>query len=220
MVKRLFDIILSIFAIVVLAPIILFATLGIKLSSKGPVFYKAKRTGKNGIPFTMYKFRSMNISTESKSAITGANDSRIFSFGNFLRKSKIDELPQLFNVLKGEMSIVGPRPEDIRIVENYYTDKQYETLSVMPGLASPGSIFNYTHGDTYIGEMDAEREYIEKLLPVKLNIELYYVKNRSLTYDFKIILRTIITIIQILFGEKNFGYPIEYYEIIQTEKKT
>lgn len=217
MVKRLFDFTLSLLAIVLLLPIFLFAALGIKLSSEGTIFYKSKRAGKNGVPFTMYKFRSMDMSTEYKSAITGANDSRVFPFGGFLRKSKLDELPQLINVLKGQMTIVGPRPENIRIVENHYTLQQYATLNVLPGLTSPGSLFDYTHGDYYLGDEDPQEAYVDTLLPLKLSLELFYVENQSLFYDLEIVLRTIVTILQIIFGKKSFDYPKEYYKVKSRE---
>lgn len=211
MAKRLFDIVFSLIALIFLLPVFLFAAIGIKLGSKGPVFYKANRMGKDKIPFKMYKFRSMHISNGVGSAITAANDDRVFGFGNLLRKTKIDELPQLINVLLGQMSIVGPRPEDVSIVERYYTEEQLETLKVAPGLASPGSLFNYTHGNRYLDVENVEQAYIEGLMPIKLNLEQYYVKNYSFLYDLQIIFRTIAIIVMITLGKESFDYPKEFY---------
>jgi lipopolysaccharide/colanic/teichoic acid biosynthesis glycosyltransferase len=183
---------------------------GIKLSNNGPIFYKSLRVGKDGNLFTMYKFRSMKLESKIKSSITGTNDPRVFSFGNLLRKTKIDELPQLFNILKGEMSIVGPRPEDPLIVEKYYSNIEKRTLSVLPGLASPGSIFNYTHSNIYLQNVDIEQDYVNNLLPIKLKLELYYVDHRNLLYDFIIIIRTIRVVFLIICGKKSFKYPKEF----------
>jgi lipopolysaccharide/colanic/teichoic acid biosynthesis glycosyltransferase len=143
------------------------------------------------------------------SAITGIQDPRIFRFGSLLRRLKIDELPQLLNVLKGEMSIVGPRPEDPRIVNQYYTPEQYETLTVLPGLASPGSIYNYTHEKQYLANEDFEKSYVERLLPVKLALERVYVREASFFYDLRIIMRTIRIILSIDLGKRHFPEPRE-----------
>ncbi|HLH31559.1 MAG TPA: sugar transferase, partial [Terriglobia bacterium] len=148
MIARLFDLVLAGLAILVLSPVLLIAAAGIRLSSPGPILYRAKRVGQGGKLFTMYKFRSMHLPKgDYESRITSADDPRVFPLGAWLRFLKIDELPQLFNIIKGEMSVVGPRAEDPLIVEKYYRPEHYETLKMPPGLASPGSIFNYTHGE-------------------------------------------------------------------------
>ena len=144
-----------------------------------------------------------------QSAITTQDDPRIFRAGSFLRKSKIDELPQLLNVLTGDMAIVGPRPEDPDIVETYYTPSQLETLSVRPGLASPGSIYVYTHGQKLVQQDDAHRSYAEKLLPVKLALDLVYVRNASLFYDIRIMGRSLWVITGTLLGRKTYPAPPE-----------
>ncbi len=212
MIKRLLDIILSTVAILVLFPIFLLVAIGIKISSKGSIFYTADRAGLNGAPFKLIKFRSMHVASNELSTITLNNDPRIFKFGNFIRTAKLDELPQLLNIIKGDMSIVGPRPEDITIVENHYTEKNRISLSMRPGLSSPGSIYNYTHGHQYIDDSNAEESYINDFLPVKLQIENYYIKHQSLLYDFEIIYRTILVIIQKSFGKENFLEPKELIE--------
>src|SRR6266508_1285114 len=183
MVKRLFDIVVSAVALVVLAPVFLLAAAAVRLSSRGPIFYRARRAGRGGEPFTMHKFRTMRVSRGGNAAaITGPLDPRVFPVGALLRRLKLDELPQLFDVLRGKMSLVGPRPEDPRIVRDHYRPQDHETLRVLPGLASPGSIYNYTHGEAILARGDAEQVYAEKLLPVKLALETVYVGEASFLY--------------------------------------
>jgi len=211
MVKRLFDLVAASSALAVLWPLMCVAALGIKLSDPGPALYRAPRAGLHGQPFTMFKFRTMR-SHGNGSVITAAQDRRVFPFGQLLRKLKVDELPQLFNVLLGQMAVVGPRPEAIDIVRHHYHPAHMETLDVLPGLASPGSIYNYTHGEKLIGEQDPERDYLEKLLPIKLGLELVYVRRRSVRYDIAIIVRTLRAILQIAMGQRYFPPPPEYDE--------
>lgn len=212
-IKRLLDFILSGIALILLSPIMLIAALGIFLSSKGPIFYKAKRMGKGMKYITIYKFRTMGIGADNNGAITGTNDARIYPWGSILRKTKIDELPQLINILNGTMSIVGPRPEDINIVNSYYTEEEKKTLDVLPGLACPGSIFNYTHGEVYLVDHDTDEAYTSKFLHVKLALDLYYLKHWSLKYDIEIICRTIWAIIMVVFSHKKCQYPREYIAV-------
>lgn len=209
-IKRFFDIFFSLLAVVVLSPVMLLSMIGIKISDPGPVIYKAKRVGKNGTVFNVYKFRSMYVNSNRLGSITAVHDARIFPFGNVLRRLKIDELPQLFNIIGGSMSIIGPRPEAADIVGDNYADWMKETLTVLPGLASPGSLFDYTHGAEYLGGEDVDRTYIENLLPLTVAMELYYVRNFSLWYDTKLIARTVATIIAQMFGRKHFKYTKEY----------
>jgi lipopolysaccharide/colanic/teichoic acid biosynthesis glycosyltransferase len=209
-VKRLFDIAASSAALVVLAPLFAFVALGIRLSSEGPVFYRALRAGRDGVPFTMYKFRTMDSDRSAFGAsITAARDPRIFPFGSILRATKIDELPQLINVIKGEMSIVGPRAEDPKIVQRYYRGLHWKTLGVLPGLASPGSIYNYTHGERLLDRDDPERDYVERLLDTKLALDVVYVREASFLHDLAVILRTIWVITSMTFGKRRFPYPPE-----------
>lgn len=210
MVKRLLDVALTSTALIVLSPLFLLAAAGIRLSSPGPVLFRAKRTGRHGMVFQMYKFRTMNIGpVPGASAITATHDPRVFPFGAWLRRWKIDELPQLFNILKADMTIVGPRPEDPRIVDTYYAPVHIETLSVLPGLASPGSLYNYTHGEHRLETGDPERSYVEHLLPTKLALDTVYVREASLLYDVKIVLRTLWTIVCIALGRTAFPDPPE-----------
>lgn len=219
-VKRLFDIIFSIVALIALFPFMLIAAIGVKVSSKGPIFYKAKRMGKNMLPFDVYKFRTMHVNSDKEGSITATNDSRIFPFGNVLRKIKIDELPQLINIIQGTMSIIGPRPESIDIFERYYSDEQKRTLDMLPGLASPGSVFNYTHSEKYLGKANADKDYVKKLMPIKLAMDLYYIDHFSIGYDIEVIFRTVAVIVCQLFGKTDYKYPKEFkYISVYLEKE-
>lgn len=203
---------LALIAILLLSPILIFTILGILISDFGPIIYKAKRAGKNGKVMDVLKFRSMRISKQKEqSKITSKNDSRIFGFGKFIRLTKIDELPQLFNILKGEMNIIGPRPEDLSIVKNYYDDLMMESLIVNPGLASPGSLYNYTHVEDILDEGNAEEIYIKEILPIKVKIDVVYVRNKSLLYDLSIVIKTCAIILKRSIGIKSFKLPKEYY---------
>jgi lipopolysaccharide/colanic/teichoic acid biosynthesis glycosyltransferase len=214
MVKRLFDIVLSSVALIVLLPVFGIAAIGIRLSSRGSIFYRAERVGLNGKCFVMYKFRTMHvIQPNNKSVITAEKDPRVFKFGSLLRNLKIDELPQLINILKGEMSIVGPRPEDPKIVKEYYTDEQLKTLSIVPGLASPGSIYNYTHGEKFLAGAEPEESYVKELLPIKLSLESVYIREASFWYDMAIIGRTIWVIVLKALGKRDFPEPRELKNI-------
>lgn len=203
--KRIFDILFAVSFLTVFSPIYLIAYLGIKLSSPGPAFYKAKRVGKNGVIFDCYKFRSMRVDSGKVRLTTLKNDDRIFPFGKIIRATKIDEIPQILNILKGEMSVVGPRPEDIENAEKLYAGENTFILSVTPGLTSPASLFDYTHGELYEDEAEYERE----ILPKKIELEKYYVKHRSFEYDMILILRTASLIIQKSLGRKRFPLPQE-----------
>lgn len=216
-IKNIIDRIFAGIALVILSPIMFIAIIGIKLSSNGTVFYKANRMGVGLKPIIIYKFRTMCMDADKEGRITKIDDNRIFPWGKFLRKTKIDELPQLFNILEGKMSIVGPRPEDISIVENFYTDEEKETLKVLPGLTCPGSIFNYTHGYQYLEGNNTDEVYVEKFLHIKLALDLYYLEHWSLLYDVKIVFRTVYTIAVIFFTSKKLGYPVEYKRVFSEE---
>lgn len=204
--KRLIDIIFSLVMIIVTAPAILITSIAIRVIDGGPVLYKANRVGKGFEEFVMLKFRTMKINNEKTKHITLKNDARIYPLGRFLRKTKIDELPQLYNVLTGRMSVVGPRPEDVSIAKKIYVGKYKGICDVKPGLTSPASLFDYTHGENY----ESHEKYIKEFLPKKLDIELYYVENKNICYDIKITLRTALIIVQIMFGKNEFRYPKEY----------
>ncbi|HEY6156406.1 MAG TPA: sugar transferase [Gemmatimonadales bacterium] len=210
MAKRLLDIVLAALGLALVAPVLALAALGIRLSSPGPVLYRARRVGRTGTCFTMYKLRTMHQrQPRQASRITGQDDPRVFPLGALLRRTKLDELPQLFNVLRGDMSIVGPRPEDPDIVARHYTPLLRETLAVRPGLASPGSLYHYTHGDALLAGGDPESAYVERLLPLKVTLDVVYVRNASLQTDVRIIGRTLATIAACIGGRSRFRDPPE-----------
>jgi len=206
MLKRVFDILVSSCVLIAVSPLLVLGALGVRLSSPGPIFYCARRAGRNGTPFPMYKFRSMHIGSDKGSAITAPGDTRVFRFGAFIRKVKVDELPQFFNILRGDMSIVGPRPEDVKIVEKHYADWMRETLHVRPGVTSPGAIFGYTRGDEYLDPDDPEGSYIERQMPVKLAIERAYIARATLLRDIGVCFRTVWAIIAMVLGR---GYDVD-----------
>ena len=213
MARRLFDILAASLGLLLAAPLLLLAALGIRLSSRGPVLYRSLRVGRGGGVFTMLKLRTMHADQRGRhSKITGHNDPRVFPFGRFLRKAKIDELPQLLNVLAGDMSIVGPRPEEPVFVARHYAPEHRETLSVRPGLASPGSIYNYTHGERLLDGADPEQHYLSRVLPVKLALDRVYVQQRSFLFDLRVIGRTIDVIVAAMLGRDDFPDPPEMAE--------
>lgn len=166
----------------------------------------------------MYKFRTMHVLQAEKRLVTSVDDPRIFFFGSLLRKAKVDELPQLLNVMKGDMSIVGPRPEDPVIVERNYTKRAVTDLDVLPGLTSPGSLYYYTSGESLLTGNNTDQKYIEAVMPMKLAIDLYYTGNISFVYDLQIMLRTAYVIVAKLAGRKDFNEIWECSKI-RFEKK-
>ncbi|MFK7757426.1 MAG: sugar transferase [Flavobacteriales bacterium] len=187
--KRLFDIALSLFGVVVLSPLLLGVSLAIILDSGMPILYRQERIGKNGIPFQLYKFRSMKTDNAGLK-ITLANDPRVTAVGRFIRKYKIDEFPQFLNILKGDMSFVGPRPE----VEHYvkhYSAEQRKVLGVKPGLTGLDSLNFSNEADLLKGKTDPENYYIQHIMPVKLEYNLKYIHKKSLWFDVKVIFKTI-----------------------------
>ncbi len=213
MVRRLVDVVCAAIALVATAPLLALAAVGIRLASPGAVTYRAERVGRGGRPFIMYKLRTMHARRRSDaSVITGTEDPRVFPLGAWLRRLKIDELPQLLNVLRGEMALVGPRPEDPAIVSRYYTALGMETLAVPPGLASPGSIYSSTHGAALLQGSDPEAAYVARLLPLKLALDAVYVRRASLAYDARIVGRTVWVIVATLLGRRRFADPPELPE--------
>ena len=193
---RFFDFILSLVGLVVLAPIFIVLAIWIKIDSKGPVFYKQVRVGQNSIDFGLFKFRSMVVDADKKGLITvGGRDPRITRSGYFIRKYKLDELPQLINVLVGDMSLVGPRPE-VRKYVDLYTDEQQKVLSVKPGITDYASI-EYMDENEILGKSsDPEKVYIEEIMPEKIKYNMKYISNKSLFEYFKIILLTVLKIVR------------------------
>jgi len=194
--KRIYDVVFAVLLLIISFPIMVFAALGISISSKGPIIYSAKRVGKGGVPFTIYKFRTMRVDSGQVRLTTLKDDDRIYPFGRILRKSKIDELPQLVNILLNQMSVVGPRPEDVAIAKEIYTGKYKAIYSVKPGLTSPASLFDFTHGENY----KSYDEYKKEFLPLKLDMELFYVQNNNIWYDIEVTLRTALIIILNVLG--------------------
>ena len=187
---RLLDFIFSLIGLILLSPFFLLVALFIKLSSNGPVLYKQSRIGLNGTEFNVFKFRTMRLNSDKLGLITvGGRDSRITSSGYFLRKYKLDELPQLFNVLNGDMSLVGPRPEVKKYVD-LYTQEQSKVLSIRPGITDWASIY-YRDENVILGQSsNPEKDYVENVMPDKLNYNLIYIENYGVVEYFKIIFCT------------------------------
>jgi lipopolysaccharide/colanic/teichoic acid biosynthesis glycosyltransferase len=186
--KRLIDIVLSAIGLVLLGPVMLLAAVVVRLSSQGPVFYIAKRAGIHGRAFGLLKFRTMHIGAHRLGACTAPNDARVFAAGRVLRLFKIDELPQLINVLRGEMSIVGPRPEDWQIVQECYTPAQKQVLDVAPGLTGiPQVRFFPEFPEGNSAGTDPQEYYRRVTLPMRLELDLAYVRTRSFRLDFYLI---------------------------------
>jgi len=189
--KRCFDIFFSFLGILLLLWLFLIIAIAIKGSSKGPVLFKQERVGKNAKTFKIWKFRSMVVNAEAKGMqITTDGDNRITKVGKFIRKTKIDELPQLFNVLSGKMSFVGPRPEVPKYVA-LYSDEQLRVLTVKPGITDLASIEFRNENDLLDGDDDPERKYIEEIMPAKLVLNLKYIEKAGFFYDIGLIFKTI-----------------------------
>jgi len=189
--KRLFDIVVSAVALVLVAPLLAAVAIAIRLGSAGPVFFRQTRIGLNGRPFQMYKFRTMIVGANRIGpSSTAADDPRITSIGRMLRRLNLDELPQFINVLKGDMSVVGPRPQVPWAVE-HYTPEERAILSVRPGITDWASLWVGDEGERLRGSADPDRDYFEKIWPEKRRLQLEYVRSQSLAVDVVIVLRTI-----------------------------
>ena len=196
MLIRLLDIVLSLLGLLFLLPIIVILAVWIKFDSQGSIFFRQIRVGKDGRDFRIYKFRTMIVNAEKMGIITiGERDPRITNSGYFLRKYKLDELPQLINVLKGEMSFVGPRPEVRKYVE-MYNQEQLKILTIKPGITDYASI-EYINEDEILGKsLDPEKTYIEEIMPQKIKYNMKYINNKTVIEYFKIVFLTIIKIIK------------------------
>lgn len=189
--KRLFDIVFCLCGLTILAPVFIIIAIIIKLSSKGPVFYVQKRVGQYNIDFSLLKFRTMAIGADKSGLLTvGSKDSRITSVGYFLRKYKLDELPQLINVLLGNMSLVGPRPE-VRKYVDLYNQEQAEILNVKPGITDYASIEYFEENDLLAKSDNPEQTYIEKILPSKIALNKKYISKSGIMIDVKILYLTL-----------------------------
>ena len=188
--KRVFDFLASLVGLVLLAPLLIVLAVLIKLGSSGPVFYRGVRAGRYGKPFRIFKFRTMVINADKIGGpSSAADDPRITRIGNFLRRYKLDEVPQLLNVVKGEMSLVGPRPEVLPYVA-MFSEEEKAILNVLPGITDWASIWNPDEGAILAGSPDPEKTYLEKIRPGKIRLQLEYVHNHSFGVDMHILAQT------------------------------
>ena len=190
MLKRAFDLLAAGLGLLLLSPVFLAIAVAVRLDSPGPVFFRQERVGRSGRPFRIYKFRSMRVDAEKLGGqLTVSRDPRVTRVGALLRKAKLDELPQLINVVTGDMSLVGPRPEVPRYVAKY-DDRQRRVLEVRPGITDPASIEYRNENDLLDAATDPEATYLREIMPAKLELNLTYLERRSLVSDVAIILRT------------------------------
>ena len=189
MAKRLFDILAAAAGLLLLSPLLLLAALWVKLDSPGPVLFRQTRVGRHGVPFSIHKFRTMRVAPGA--AITVGEDPRITRSGRVLRQTKLDELPQLWDVLRGAMSLVGPRPELPRYVALYPTELREQVLSVRPGITDPASLAFSHEAELLAAASDPEREYREVVLPAKLRLSADYAARATLATDLQLILATL-----------------------------
>ena len=196
MMKRVFDFLSSLVGLILASPVLLVIAILIKKEDGGPVFYRGVRVGRFGKPFRIFKFRTMVVNAEKLGGPSTADDDpRISKVGKSIRKFKLDELPQLINVLKGEMSIVGPRPE-VQMYVDMFTEEEEAILNVRPGITDWASIWNPDEGAILAGSPDPEKTYMEKIRPEKIRLQLKYVEENSLWVDFEIIVRTLETVLR------------------------
>lgn len=188
--RRVIDQVAAVLGLLICSPIFLVLAVWIKLDSQGPVFYRATRVGREGACFHLYKFRSMVYNADRNGpAVTASGDSRVTRSGHFIRRTKLDELPQLLNVFAGDMSLIGPRPEDPRYVA-LYTPEQRAVLAFRPGITSPASLA-FRHEEQLLQGPDWELMYREQVMPTKIAIDLTYMSRRNLRTDWDVILATL-----------------------------
>ncbi len=196
MLKRLFDIFASFFGILILLPFFIIIIFLMIVTSGFPIFYLQTRVGRNGRDFKLFKFRTMHLDADKKGLLTvGGRDPRVTSIGYYLRKYKLDELPQLFNVIFGTMSLVGPRPE-VRKYVDLYTNEQQKVLAVRPGITDFASLEFINENDLLAKSANPEQTYINDIMPAKLTLNAKYIEQHGLLVDFKIIVSTILKIVQ------------------------
>ncbi len=192
--KRLLDLLGSTVGLLIFSPILIILAIAIKLDSKGPVFYMQERIGKRGLPFKLFKFRSMYTGADKKGLLTvGGKDNRVTKVGYFIRKYKFDEIPQFLNVFFGDMSLVGPRPE-VKKYTDLYNAEQREVLNVKPGMTDYASIEYRNENDVLAASADPEKTYIEEIMPHKLELNKKYISEAGLFTDIKILFITFKTI--------------------------
>lgn len=210
--KKVADILISLFVLMVCGLPMIFIGAWIALTSPGGVFYLSRRIGLNGRPFCLYKFRTMHKASDSHGSVNvKRSDPRITSVGKVLRKTKLDELPQLFNVLRGDMSLVGPRPDLQMYVDMYSEKERAKILSVKPGLTDWASLVNYHQHDFLMNTDDIDQAFLKYIRPIKVKLQLYYVDHRSIAEDFKILLYTAFKFIGI-----PLPLPMEIKDVLNT----
>ncbi len=186
--RRVFDCTVALLGLVFFSPLLILIALGVKVTSKGPVLYRARRAGLKGKSFILYKFRTMTHGAQGP-AVTSRNDVRVTGFGRFLRRTKIDEVPQLLNVIRGDMALVGPRPEDAAYIQ-YYSPDELRVLDVRPGITSPVSL-QFRDEEELLDGADWHARYVNVILHEKLKGELEYLQRRTFCSDLGVLLRTI-----------------------------
>ena len=191
MLKRSFDCVVALIGLLLLSPVLAALAIVVRLTSPGPVFYRARRVGRHGVPFHLLKFRSMRMDAAGP-ALTAVNDSRVTPVGRWLRASKLDELPQLWNVVRGDMSLVGPRPEAPCYVA-HYTPEYRQVLTLRPGVTGLASVV-YAHEEEELGRPNYEQYYIETLMPRKLSIEMAYLHTSSVWLDLRLLADTMLVV--------------------------
>lgn len=195
--KRLFDLVVASLLLVILAPLMLLLALAIRVDSPGPVFFRQERVGRHGRRFRIHKFRTMAVDAAVRGpAVTAGDDARITRVGRWLRHYRLDELPQLIDVLRGRMSLVGPRPELPRFVERYPADLRAAVLAVRPGITDPASIAHLDESALLAGSANPERDYVEKILPPKLRLQASYAESATLCSDIAVLGRTLAALLR------------------------
>lgn len=213
--KRLFDICSSGVALIVLIPVWLLAIIGIEISDPGPIFYFANRVTKDNRTFKMYKFRSMRVDKNANEKSLRPDQDRIFPWGRVLRKSKIDELPQLLNVFLGDMAVVGPRPAAVDQIPITRGGENAIVASVKAGLTSPAALYDYLYGD----EIEDEAEYMEKVAPTRLALDRYYIGKQTIGYDVKLIWYTVLCILGTIVKRPQIGILKEMIDSVDGDRR-
>jgi lipopolysaccharide/colanic/teichoic acid biosynthesis glycosyltransferase len=207
---RLFDLVLGTFGLIVFSPLLLIAALGILVADGLPILYVARRAGVGFRPVKVHKLRTMRIGSDAGSRITAGGDTRVFYWGKLLRRLKVDEMPQLYDVVVGRLAIVGPRPEDFNLAQMIFKGHPAyeEMLRIRPGLISPGTLFYHAHLEDLLPQDETERRYEDWELPVKSAYDLVYIRHRSLVYDLKLVIRAVVLLGSKFVGiDRNWVFP-------------
>ena len=214
-IKRTFDILSSSIALILLFPIWILTIIGIEVSDPGPIFYYAQRVTKDNRVFKMFKFRSMRIDHNANEKSLRPDQNRIFAFGRFIRATKIDELPQLLNVLLGDMAVVGPRPAAVDQIPITRGGENAVVASVKAGLTSPAALYDYLYGD----EIEDEAEYMDKVAPTRLALDRYYIGNQTIGYDIKLIWYTVLCIIGTIVKHPQVKILQEMVDVVDGDRR-